>query len=104
MKKKTTVNPARAKKVTLDDLSVMMTRGFEGVYKDIAEGREEMNGLARMVARGFSAVDEKFEQVDKRFEQVNTRLDNIENKLLINHENRFDRIDDKIRILETSRR
>ena len=61
--------PAKNKKVTIDDLKVsiddltgLMTRGFEGVYKDIAEVREETNELARMVAKGFENVDKKIEK------------------------------------------
>lgn len=61
-------------KVSIDDLTGLMTRGFEGVYKDIAEGREETNNLAMMVARGFERVDKKFDEVDKKFTEVKDNL------------------------------
>lgn len=84
MKKKVATNTklTKTKKITLDDLAVM-------------------------VGRGFNAVDEQFKGVHKemseRFDDVELRLERIENRILMNHENRFDRLEDKIRILETSR-
>ncbi|MHB1117912.1 MAG: hypothetical protein ACYCZ7_00055 [Minisyncoccota bacterium] len=58
------------KKVTIDDLAVM-----------IADGREETNELARMVAKGFESIDKRFESIDKRFEGIDKRLENVEENL-----------------------
>jgi DNA anti-recombination protein RmuC len=59
------------------------------------------NELARMVQRGFEAVDERFdgvdrrfEAVDKRFDKVEARLDRIENILLRGYDNRLERLED----------
>ena len=41
----------------------------------------EIENLARIVAKGFTAVDEQFEQVDRRFERVDASLANLEAKL-----------------------
>ena len=37
-----------------------------------------LDDLALMVAKGFGQVDKRFEQVDKRFGQIEKRLGNIE--------------------------
>lgn len=73
--------PAKNKKVTIgdlkvsiDDLTGLMTRGFEGVYKDIAEGREETNELARMVAKGFERVDKEIGEVKRDIIEVKDNL------------------------------
>ncbi len=47
------------KKVTISDLAVM-----------IAEGREETNELARMVAKGFESVDKRFDKVEKDIVEI----------------------------------
>lgn len=47
-----------------------------------------------MVGRGF-------EEVSKNFEDVTHRLDRIENIILTDHRNRLERVEDKIRLLET---
>ena len=52
MKKETTKN----KKVTIDDLAVM-------------------------VARGFESIDKRFEGIDKRFEGIDKKLENVEENL-----------------------
>lgn len=42
---------------------------------------DEIENLARIVARGFEGVDKRFEQVDKRFVQVGDRLQHIDARL-----------------------
>lgn len=48
------------KNVSLDDLAVMVKRGFDGVDKR------------------FDGVDKKFDGVDKKFDKVEKRLENLE--------------------------
>ncbi len=43
---------------------------------------DEIENLARIVARGFEGVEKRFEQVDKRFEQVDKRFERIDGHLL----------------------
>ncbi|MFQ6119095.1 MAG: hypothetical protein ACE5KE_04300 [Methanosarcinales archaeon] len=38
-----------------------------------------IDGLARMVKRGFDGVDKNFNKVNKRFDKVEKRLINLEN-------------------------
>lgn len=62
-------------KMTIDDLAVMMTRGFESVDKKIDK---EIGDLAVMVANGFDRVDKK---IDKEISEVKERLGNVEERL-----------------------
>lgn len=71
----------KEKKMTIDDLAGMMTKGFESVYKEIAEGREETNGLAIMVAKGFDRIEKRFDTVEGRLGKVEERLDGVEERL-----------------------
>ncbi len=63
--------------------------------------------LARLMAEGFERMDERFERVDERFErasadmrdfrnEVNERFDRMENILYRGHENRIEKLEDKI--------
>jgi len=53
-----------------------------------------INDLAVMVQKGFDGVDKRFEQVDKRFEQMDKRLDSMVTKAEMNR--RFDGLEDRV--------
>jgi tetrahydromethanopterin S-methyltransferase subunit G len=57
-----------------------------------------INDLAVMVQKGFNEVDKRFEQVDERFEQVDRRLDGIESSMVTKAEmnRRFDGLEDRV--------
>ena len=75
-----------------------------------------IENLAAMTARGFEKVDKRFEKVDKRLDGIDgrldgidgrldgidVRLDRIENLLIRDNTNRIERLEDKIRIIETA--
>lgn len=66
------------KNVTLDDLAVTMAEGF-------AKVNENHESLARMVAKGFTdmdeKIDEKFKQVDEKFKKADEKFEKIENEI-----------------------
>ncbi|MFA5997705.1 MAG: hypothetical protein WC791_04460 [Candidatus Paceibacterota bacterium] len=62
-----------AKKMTIDNLAVM-----------IAEGREETNELARMVAKGFESIDKKFSD---KFDKVEKDIAEVKKDVLEVKEN-----------------
>lgn len=74
------------KETTIDDLAIMVQRGFIGVDKKIETG--------------FKNVDKKFENVDKRFDEVGQRLVKIERKIDSNHEQRIERLEDDVKWLK----
>ena len=53
-----------------------------------------INDLAVMVQKGFNEVDKRFEQVDKRFDGIDNRLDGMVTKAEINR--RFDGLEDRV--------
>ncbi len=67
------------KKVTIEDLAIMTQQGFATMDKKMMDG--------------FFAMDQKME---KGFLEVNTRLDRIENVLINGHENRIERLEDRV--------
>lgn len=54
-----------------------------------------IDDLAVMVQKGFAETDEK---IEKGFKEVNIRLNNIENILLKQHESRIKRLEDALAI------
>ena len=96
--------------------------------KDFGKIEEKIDKLASATTRGFEKVDKKFEKVDKKFEEkidtlaimvqrgfeetatkvelnavetrLGMRLDRIENILLRDHNNRIERIEDKLMQVE----
>jgi hypothetical protein len=73
----------KKKKITIDDLAVMIARGFEATAS-----KEEMNN--------------RFDRVNEKFDEMEERLDRIENLILTDHRNRLERLEDKVRVLETA--
>jgi hypothetical protein len=70
------------KNVTIDDLAVMVSKGFSGVDKRF----ESMD-------KRFDLVDKRFESMDKRFESMDKRFDKIENLILENHKRRIEKLE-----------
>lgn len=61
------------KKVTIDDLAIMVAKGFDGMHK-------EMNERFDKVYDRFDEVDKSFDKVEKEISEVrenlgNTRMD-----------------------------
>ncbi len=61
------------KKMTIDDLAVMVKKGFDHVTNTMAD-KESVN-------KRFDEVDKRFDEVDKRFIDVDKRFIGIEHKL-----------------------
>ena len=57
------------KKTTIDDLAIMVKRGF-----DQTANRDEVN-------KRFEQVDKRFEQIDKHFVTIERRLDHVDARL-----------------------
>lgn len=70
-----------------------------------------IDDLAGMVQKGFVGVDKRFDdmatkddltEVNTRLDGIDTRLEHIENMLLRAHENRLEKLEDKMRVVETA--
>jgi archaellum component FlaC len=62
------------KETTLDDLAMMVAKGFASQDKRIDKLEEKMD-------KRFEQVDKRFEQVDQRFAHVDARFDRVEKDL-----------------------
>ena len=56
--------------------------------------------LARMVQKGFSGVDLRFDRVDKRFDKIEDRLETIEKLLIVDHRQRIEKLETEVRELK----
>ncbi|MDP1760177.1 MAG: hypothetical protein Q8L01_01845 [Candidatus Woesebacteria bacterium] len=58
-----------------------------------------IDDLAVMVQKGFSGNDKRFDYVDKRFEQMDKRFDKIENLVLASHQKRIEKLEQEVKEL-----
>ncbi|MBI2049902.1 MAG: hypothetical protein HYT35_00380 [Candidatus Staskawiczbacteria bacterium] len=56
-----------------------------------------INDLAVMVGKGFDGVDKRFDGVDKRFDAIDFRLDKIEKLILADHKRRIEKLEEEIK-------
>ncbi len=70
------------KETTIDDLAVMVQKGFIGVDTR------------------FDGIDVRLDGIDVRLDKMDTRLDHIENLLIRDHTNRIERLEDVSRQLQ----
>ena len=61
------IKAKKKKAITLDDLALMMGRGFNEVGEKFSEVHEKID-------KGFSMVDEKFAEVDKKFDGIDKKM------------------------------
>lgn len=80
------LNHMPKKEITINNLAVMVQKGFVEVKRD--------------VTTGFKNVDQRFKDVDKRFDEVSQRLVKIERKIDSNHEQRIERLEDDVKWLK----
>jgi len=71
------------KSITIDDLAIMVAKGFEETAKQ-------------------SDMDKKFEEVDKRFNEMDKRFDRIENILIKQHSDKIENLERRVAQLETA--
>ena len=59
-----------------------------------------INDLAVMVGKGFGGVDKRFDGIDKRFDAIDFRLDKIEKLILADHKKRIERLETEVKELK----
>lgn len=72
----------KKKNTTIDDLAVMVQKGFNGVDER------------------FDGVDDKFEGMNKRFDIIEDKLESIEKLILVDHKRRIERLETEVRELK----
>jgi len=85
----------KKKNVTIDDLAVMVQKGFDGVHL-------EMNN-------SFGLVDKRFDKVEGRLMKLEIRMDNLESEVeaIRKHQiahtiyrDEFEKLENKVKALE----
>ena len=77
------------KKITIGDLAVIVSRGFNGVdekFKEVhkkmdkgfSDARKEIEDLAIMTGRGFEDVDRRFGDLEER---LTRKIDGLSNRI-----------------------
>lgn len=56
--------------------------------------------LALMVGKGFQSVDKRFDEVDKRLDRMDKRFDRIEKLILADHKDRIERLEMQVKELK----
>lgn len=64
----------KTKKVSNEDLAVIVSKGFSDVNEKFKDVHKEIEDLAIMTGRGFEDVNNRFKDVDKKFEDLEERL------------------------------
>ncbi len=67
---KNTQNKSKSKKITIDDLARMVARGFSSMEERFDTKIDTLE----------QKMNDKFDQVDKRFDEVDKRFDRLEDK------------------------
>jgi len=79
------------KNITIDELAVMVQKGFNGVDARFDKMGKEMNS--------------RFEQVDKRLDgmvtkaEMNRRFDGLEDRVLASHQKRIEKLEAEVKDL-----
>ncbi|MCX6722354.1 MAG: hypothetical protein NTY04_04210 [Candidatus Staskawiczbacteria bacterium] len=69
------------KNITIDDLAVMVQKGFGETAKKYD-------------------MDLRFEEVDKRFDAIDKRFDRVEHLILENHKKRLEKLETEVKELK----
>lgn len=84
----------KKKNVTIEDLAVMVQKGFLETAK-----KSEVNRRFEEIEDRFDDVKARFEGVNRRFDAIDDRLDRIEKILLADHKKRIEKLEADIKDL-----
>ena len=76
----------KKKDITIDDLAMMVQRGF--------------SDAAKSIDKRFDAVDVRFDGVDRRLDKMDKRFDRIEKLILSDHKERIERLEMQVKELK----
>lgn len=79
------IKKERIPKITLEDLALMVKKGFDSVDKRFDD-----------VYKRFDEIDKRFDDMDKRFDRLEAKFDNLENTVYKDHGPRIRHIEKKL--------
>ncbi len=77
------------KQMTIDDLAVMVQKGFQGVDK-------RLDGVDKRLDR----IEDRLDGIDDHLEHIDGRLDRIEKIFSVDHKNRIERLEFEVKNLK----
>ena len=98
-------NPTKNKKITIDDLAMMVAKGFESVEKDISEVKKDISEVKKDISEVKKDISEVKKDISEVKENLSATRDDVLNMgdrfvpryefhdLLI----RFDRLEQKVK-------
>jgi len=78
----------KKKEITIDDLALMVGKGFQSVDKRFDGIDKRLNGM-----------DKRFDSMDKRFDNMDKRFDRIEKLILSEHKERIEKLEMQVKEL-----
>ncbi len=73
-------NISNTPSVTIDDLAVMVNKGFKEVAENLNEFKTEVRGEFKKVYKKFDDIDARFEKVDIKFKKIDDEFIKINNE------------------------
>lgn len=67
--------------MTIDELAVMVSRGFTDLQEQMSSFRAEFEQRLKNVERRLDAVEQRLDKVEQRLDKVEQRLDRVEYRL-----------------------
>ena len=68
---------AMVRKVTIDELALMIGKGFRGVDERFDKMDERIDGMDER----FDRMDKRFDKMDERFDRMELKLDSLERRI-----------------------
>ena len=65
------------RKLTTEDLVVLMLGLFQEIRKDITETNKRIDALYDLVGKNYEALNRRIEETNKRIDETNKRIDNL---------------------------
>ena len=88
------------KKMTIEDLAVMVQRGFQGTGREMNELKGEIKELHGQVKETKKDMEKGFNHVDVRFNEMDVRLGRIEKLTIADHKHRIERLEGEVKDLK----
>ena len=81
----------------IDELARMVANGFSSVENKISDFKNETNTRFEKIDKRFEKVDRQFEKIDENFREVNMKLHDIDDSVR-KHATRIERLEENVNI------
>ncbi|MFA6601330.1 MAG: hypothetical protein WCT02_00485 [Candidatus Paceibacterota bacterium] len=99
-------NAQNAPSITIDELALMVKKGFDEMGDRFAELRRDLDqtnatleAFVQSTNKSFEAVDKRFDVVDAKFDSFEARHESLEKVVIQDHAPRLKRLERKVQII-----